>query len=171
MWEFTSDWGVWQGTSYAGAKKIIFTACHSGKKKQTFTSPDVISTSPKSFWGAELISQFFCYLNSSKKITCPSGKLKTEFTSPIAKSPSPGLSDTTFFAHWYDCVSLKPCLPALLGMVRYVYPSVLNLSQLSSDNTSIKRVGQWIKSSAINHHNKLLPVYLLFYTQKLKVLI
>ena len=32
-----------------GAKKIIFTACHSGKLKLTFTSPDVISASPKSF--------------------------------------------------------------------------------------------------------------------------
>ncbi|CAH3185302.1 unnamed protein product [Porites evermanni] len=30
------------------AKKIIFTACHLGKLKQAFTSPDVISTSPKS---------------------------------------------------------------------------------------------------------------------------
>ena len=32
-----------------GAKKIIFTACHLGKLKLAFTSPDVISTSPKSF--------------------------------------------------------------------------------------------------------------------------
>ena len=31
------------------AKKIIFTARHSGKLKLTFTSPHVISTSPKSF--------------------------------------------------------------------------------------------------------------------------
>ena len=31
------------------AKKIIFTACHLGKLKLAFTSPDVISTSPKSF--------------------------------------------------------------------------------------------------------------------------
>ena len=30
-----------------GAKKIIFTACHSGKLKLAFTSPDVILTSPK----------------------------------------------------------------------------------------------------------------------------
>ena len=30
-----------------GAKKISFTACHSGKLKLAFTSPDVISTSPK----------------------------------------------------------------------------------------------------------------------------
>ena len=41
-----------------GAKKIIFTACYSGKLKLAFTSPDVISTSPKNFL-------FFCYSNSS----------------------------------------------------------------------------------------------------------
>ena len=46
---------------------------------------------PNTFWRAELISQFFCYLNSSKNITYPSGNLKTEFTSPIAKSTSSGL--------------------------------------------------------------------------------
>ena len=65
-----------------------------------FTSPNIISTSPQIFWWAELISKFFCKLNSSKYFTCPSGKLRTEFTSPIAKSTSPGLSDTTFFARW-----------------------------------------------------------------------
>ena len=64
-----------------GAKKVIFTACHSGKLKLTFTSPNII-------------------LNSSKKFICPSGKLITEFTSPIAKSTSPGLWDTTYFARW-----------------------------------------------------------------------
>ena len=41
-----------------GAKKIIFTACHSGKLKPAFTSPDIISTSPKNLL-------FFCYSNSS----------------------------------------------------------------------------------------------------------
>ena len=41
-----------------GAKKIIFTACHSGKLKLAFTSPDIISTSPKNLL-------FFCYSNSS----------------------------------------------------------------------------------------------------------
>ena len=86
-----------------GTKKIIFTACHSGKLKLAFTSPDVISTNPKNFLTfclAELISQFFCYSNSSKTITCLSGKLKTEFTSPIAKSTRRGLSDTIFVARW-----------------------------------------------------------------------
>ena len=32
---------------HQGAKKIIFAACHSGKLKLAFTSPEVISTSPK----------------------------------------------------------------------------------------------------------------------------
>ena len=86
-----------------GTKKIIFTACHLGKLKLAFTSPDVISTNPKNFLTfclAELISQFFCYSNSSKTITCLSGKLKTEFTHPIAKSTRHGLSDTIFVARW-----------------------------------------------------------------------
>ena len=33
-----------------GAKKIIFIACHPGKLKLAFTCPDIISTSPKSFF-------------------------------------------------------------------------------------------------------------------------
>ena len=85
-------------TQVQGAKKVIFTACHSGKLKLTFTSPNIISTSPKNVLMSRLTSKFFCNLNSSKKVTCPSGKLITEFTSPIAKFTSPGLLDTTFFA-------------------------------------------------------------------------
>ena len=81
-----------------GAKKAIFIACHSGKLKLTFTSPTIISASPKNVLMSRLISHFFCNLYSSKNFSCPSGKLITEFTSPTAKSSSPGLSDTTFFA-------------------------------------------------------------------------
>ena len=84
-----------------GAKKVSLTACHSGKLKLTFTSPNIISTSPKNVLVSRLISQFLCKLNSSKNFTCSSGKLITEFTSPIAKSTSPGLLDTTFFAPCY----------------------------------------------------------------------
>ena len=73
-----------------GAKKVIVTACHSGKLKLTFTSPNIISTSPKNVLMSRLISKFFGNLNSSKQ----------KFTCPIAKSTSPGLSDTTFFARW-----------------------------------------------------------------------
>ena len=68
-----------------GAKKVIFTACHQGKLKLAFASPNIISTSPQNFGWAEFI---------------PLGKLRTQFTGPIAKSTSPGLSDTTFFARW-----------------------------------------------------------------------
>ena len=32
---------------FQGAKKVILAACHSGKLKLTFTSPNIISTSPK----------------------------------------------------------------------------------------------------------------------------
>ena len=89
-----------------GAKKVTFTACHSGKLKLTFTSPNIISTSPKNVLMSRLISQFLCDLDSSKNFTCPSGKLITEFTSPIAKPTSPGLSDTTLFARWIDSTFL-----------------------------------------------------------------
>ena len=96
-----------QTRTQQGAKKVIFTACHSGKLQLTFTSPSIISTSPKNVLMSRLISQFFCNLNSSKNITCPSGKLKTEFTSPIAKFTSPGLSNTTFFARCSAPLGLK----------------------------------------------------------------
>ena len=87
-----------QKVSIQGAKKIIFTACHSGKLKLTFTSPNITSASPKNVQMSRLISKFFCNLKSSKNFTCPQGKLITEFTSPMAKSTRPRLSDTTFFA-------------------------------------------------------------------------
>ena len=51
-----------------GVKKVIFTACHSGKLKVTFTSPNIISNSPQNVLMSILISQFFGNLNSSKKI-------------------------------------------------------------------------------------------------------
>ena len=68
-----------------GAKKIIFTAYHSGKLKLAFTSPDVISTSPKNFLTGRIDFIVLLLFEFLKNITCLSGKLKTEFTSPIAK--------------------------------------------------------------------------------------
>ena len=90
-----------------GAKKVIFTACHSGKLKLTFTSPNIISTSPKNVLMSRLIWQYFCNLNSSKNFTCPLGNLITELTRPIAKSTSPRLLDTTFFARCLECSRSK----------------------------------------------------------------
>ena len=86
-----------------GAKKITFTACHSGKLKLTFTSPDIISTSPKSFLksGIDLTVLLLFKIQNC----CYS-----KFTSPIVKSTSPGwLSDTTFFARCPDT-----CTPAIV---------------------------------------------------------
>ena len=60
-----------------------------------FTSPGVISTSPKSFLTSRIDFTVLLLFEFLKKITCALGKLKTEFTSLIAKSTNPGLSDTT----------------------------------------------------------------------------
>ena len=118
------------------AKKVIFTACHSGKLKLTFTSPNIISTSPKNVLMSRLISQFFCNLNSSKKFTCPSGKLITEFTSSIAKSTSPGLSDTTFFARRWTYLSPYPVYPNPFPpkSVLYFGPSSLSFTSGNIDS-------------------------------------
>ena len=83
-----------------GAKKIIFTACLSGKLKLSFTSPDVISSSSKSFLTSRIDFTVFCYSNSSKNITCPSGKLKTEFTSPKRQQNAP---EPWAIGHYFLC--------------------------------------------------------------------
>ena len=70
------------------AKKVSFTACHSGKLKLAFTSPNIISTGPKHV----LMVRIDFTIPSSKNFTSPSGKLRTKFTSPIAKSDSPATS-------------------------------------------------------------------------------
>ena len=87
---------------------------------------------PKTFWWAELISQFFRKLNSSKNFNCPLGKLRTEFTSPIAKSTSPGLSDTTFFAR---CFLWKMCPPIKYSGLHCMTP----LSEMTISTKKIPR--------------------------------
>ena len=60
-----------------GAKKIIFTACHLGKLKLSFISPDVISTSPKSFLMSRIdftVLLLFKFLK--KKHHLPVGQVK-----------------------------------------------------------------------------------------------
>ena len=77
-----------------GAKKIIFTACHSGKLKLAFASPDDISTSSKNFLTSRI--DFTVLLLFEFLI----GQVKTEFTSPIAKSTSPRLSTSINIVEW-----------------------------------------------------------------------
>ena len=85
-------------TQTTDVKKIIFIACHSGKLKLAFTSPDIISTSPKSFFKSRIDFTVLVLFKFLKKHHLPIGQVKTEFTSPIAKSTSPRLSDPTFFS-------------------------------------------------------------------------
>ena len=92
---------------YSGCKDNRFCSLPFGQAEATIYQPRCHFIVPQKLRDEQnqLISQFFCYSNSSKNITCPSGKLKTGFTSPIAKSTSPGLSNTTFFACWLQLLS------------------------------------------------------------------
>ena len=66
----------YQITMKQGAKKIIFTACHSGKLKLAFTSPDVISTSPKSFLTSRMDFTVLLLFKFLKKPHLPVGQVK-----------------------------------------------------------------------------------------------
>ena len=59
-----------------GTKKIIFTACHSGKLKLALTSPDVISTSPKSFLMSRIDFTVLLLFKFLKKHHLPVGQVK-----------------------------------------------------------------------------------------------
>ena len=59
-----------------GAKKIIFTACHSGKLKLAFTSPDIISTSPKNFLTSRIDFMVLLLFKCLKKPHLPVGQAK-----------------------------------------------------------------------------------------------
>ena len=76
-------------TSPQNAKKVSFTACHSGKLQLACISRRVVLIVLKFFfWWAGFITIFL------KKIHLPVGQVKNrEFTSLIAKSTSPKQSD------------------------------------------------------------------------------
>ena len=59
-----------------GAKEIIFTACHSGKLKLPSTSPDVISTSLKSFLTSRIDFTVLLLFEFVKKYDLPVGQVK-----------------------------------------------------------------------------------------------
>ena len=61
-----------------GAKKIIFTACHLGKLKPAFTSPNVISTSPKSFLTSRIDFTVVPLFELLKKHHLPVGQVKNK---------------------------------------------------------------------------------------------
>ena len=81
------------------AKKIVFTACHSGKLKLAFASPDVISTSPKSFLMRRIDFTVLLLFQFLKKHHLAVGQVRN----------SPGLLDTAFFAccTWSNALRLR----------------------------------------------------------------
>ena len=68
-----------------GAKKIIFTACHSGKLKLAFTSPDIISTSPKNFLTSGIDVTVLLLFEFLKKNYLPIGQVKYRIHQPDSK--------------------------------------------------------------------------------------
>ena len=103
------------------AKKIIFTACHSGMLKLAFTSPGVISTSPKTFLTGRIDFTVLLLIRIPQK--------GSAFTSPIAKSTSPGLLDTTFFAR---CSKVSSGKPFTCRMLQYLVLTEQNIRELKN---------------------------------------
>ena len=64
------------GVGKQHAKKIIFTAYHSGKLKLAFTSPDFISTSPKSFLTSRIDFTVLLLFEFLKEHHLPVGQVK-----------------------------------------------------------------------------------------------
>ena len=75
-------WGCKQGQ---GAKKIIFTACHSGKLKLAFISPDVISTRPKNFLTTRIDFTVLPLFEFLKKHHLPVEQVKNRIHNPDSK--------------------------------------------------------------------------------------
>ena len=69
-----------------GAKKIIFTACHLGRMKLAFTSPDVISTSPKNILTSRIdFIVLLLFEFDLKKHHLPIGQVKNRIHQPDSK--------------------------------------------------------------------------------------
>ena len=70
------------GMSLQGAKKIIFTK---GKLKLAFTSPDIISTSPKDFFTSRIDFTVLLLFEFLKKHHLPVGQVKNRVHKPKSK--------------------------------------------------------------------------------------
>ena len=95
-----------------GAKKITFTGCHSGKLKLAFTSPEVISTSPKSFLTRRIDFTVLLLFEFFKKHHLPIGQVKNRIHKPDSKIHQPWA-----IGHYFLCT---------LNMVNLDVPGVLS---------------------------------------------
>ena len=85
-----------------GAKKIIFTACHSGKLlKLAFTSPDIISTSPKNFLTGRIDFTVVLLFELLKKHHLPVRQVKNRINKPDSKIH---FSKPWAIEHYFLCV-------------------------------------------------------------------
>ena len=66
---------VFKAYSPQGAKKVIFKACHSGKLKLAYTSPNVISTSPKNVLMSRIDFTVLLSFEFLKKLHSPVGQV------------------------------------------------------------------------------------------------
>ena len=128
-----------------GAKKIIFTACHSGKLKLTLTSPDVISTSSESFLTSRIDFTVLLLFKFLKKHHLPVGKVKNRIHQPDRKIHQPWA-----IGHYFLCTlylggiiqqTLVPCLAyigAILGLclggIDYLQSPIILI------NTNLRRI-------------------------------
>ena len=72
-----------------GTKKITLTACHPGMLNLAFTSPDVISTSPKSFFMSRIYFTVLLLFEFLKKHHLPVGQVKNRIHQPDSKIHQP----------------------------------------------------------------------------------
>ena len=88
--------------SKQGAKKITFTACHSGKLKLAFTSPDVILTSPKNVLASRIDFTVLLLFEFLKKHHLPIGQVKNRIHKPDSKIHQPQA-----IGHYFLCTLSK----------------------------------------------------------------
>ena len=81
-----------------GPKKIIFTACHSGKLKLAFTSPNVISTSRKSFLVNRIDFTVLLQFEFLKEHHFPVGQAKN-----IIHEPESKIHYSQVIGHYFLC--------------------------------------------------------------------
>ena len=108
-----------------GAKKIIFIACHPGKLKLAFTSPDVISTNPKSFLMSRIYFTVLLLFEFLKKHHLPVGQVKNRIHQPDSKIHYPWAIGHCFLctlcmSRGYQCFKSLLFSSHYLGLDRWI---------------------------------------------------
>ena len=122
-----------------GAKKVSFTACYLGKLQLACTSPQIISTSPKTLFDQQDSLQSFCNLNFPKKQHLPVGQVENRNHQPDRKIHQ-------FWAIGHDFLCMLGLYPrGLITGMEKVWQFTLFL-------LFIVDVGQQIEGSSFNFY-------------------